>query len=191
MLEFDDLKFEEIGDLLRISIYSHFYTDIEKIDYKNKKNHKKILNLIRSKKRDLTYKLNGNKAIFIDEDSTLPLIGLQFLGIVDKGSEIIELKPITNCNADCSFCSVDEGPSSKKEIEFIVDKDYLVSQLNSLLNELLSPSEIAKHGFFETKQVNRLIHEHQTNIRDHSFRIWALVMFQIWYQTFMEKHHEI
>jgi uncharacterized Fe-S cluster-containing radical SAM superfamily enzyme len=84
-------------------------------------------------KKDLIYSINSNRAIFVDEDLGLPLIGLNFLGILDKGSEIIEIKPITGCNADCNFCSVDEGLSSRKKLDFVVDKDYLVSQLNDLL----------------------------------------------------------
>jgi uncharacterized Fe-S cluster-containing radical SAM superfamily enzyme len=72
--------------------------------------------------------------VFVDEDSEIPLIGLNFLGIVDKGSEILEIKPITNCNASCSFCSVNEGVDSNKEVDFVVDKEYLVEETKSLLS---------------------------------------------------------
>jgi len=72
------------------------------------------MRFFRKYKKDLVYALNGNKAIYVDEDIEMPLIGLNFLGIVDKGSEIIEIKPITNCNLACSFCSVDEGLDQEK-----------------------------------------------------------------------------
>ena len=64
----------------------------------------------------------------------LPLIGLNFLGILDKGSEILEIKPITGCNAGCNFCSVNEGFGTNKEIDFVVDKDYLVNETKVLLS---------------------------------------------------------
>ncbi|MFH1054363.1 MAG: radical SAM protein [Candidatus Woesearchaeota archaeon] len=152
MLNFNDLEFSDKEDKIRVTIYRMFYKEflkkdlIESIgDFKvkasriifgkkdNEMNEKKLMQFIRKFKKDLTYSLNGNRSIYVDEDLGMPMIGLNFLGIVDKGSEMIEVKPITNCNADCSFCSVNEGCSSKKQIDFVVDKEYLMKELNDLL----------------------------------------------------------
>ena len=71
---------------------------------------------------------------------------------------------------------------------FVLPKHvWLRRQLNPLLDEWLNPERLAKHGFFDSKAVQRLITEHQNQIRDHSFRIWALVVFQIWMHTFLEE----
>jgi uncharacterized protein len=152
MLKLNDISFLEQKDYVRVSVYSQFYVDIYKKDLKESlgeyiiKNNKltllkdsdntekKFLRFFSQYKRNLIYKLNNNKAIYIDEDSRLPLIGLNFIGIVDKGSDMLEVKPITNCNANCSFCSVDEGRSSKKVIDFVIDCDYLSDEVKSLLH---------------------------------------------------------
>ena len=156
MLRFQDLSFIELEKdkvkMLRVSLYKYLFREFArseivenaadysvkqgKIGFKGiseKAAEKKFMRFFGKHKKDLVYSLNGNKAIFVDEDMGLPMIGLNFLGIVDKGSEIIEVKPITGCNADCDFCSVDEGLSSRKKVDFVVEEDYLVSQLADLL----------------------------------------------------------
>lgn len=158
MLEFSDLTFSEANDKVRVTLYNLFYKEFSKEELKNEmlknesgnlkiqkgklsiasysddRTEKTFMRFFRKFKKDLIYLLNGNKAVYVDEDMSLPLIGLQFLGIVDKGSEMIEVKPITNCNAACIFCSVNEGINSDKKVDFVVDKEYLVQQLFSLLN---------------------------------------------------------
>ena len=77
--------------------------------------------------------ITGNKAVYIHQNSGIPLIGgLQF-GIVDRGTNIIELKPITGCNIDCVFCSVSSGKKIEKETEFVVEKNYLVQEAKKLI----------------------------------------------------------
>ena len=160
MLSIDDLKFQNIEKdgltYLRISIYKYFYHDILKNDFTNDvgefeiteektgnikfnvndedSSMKKLDRHVRSIKTKLTNSINGNDSYYFDDDLRLPLVGLNCIGILDKGSEMIEIKPLTGCNANCSFCSVDEGPSSKKKIDYIVDKDFLVNSLNDVLN---------------------------------------------------------
>tara|TARA_Y100000310_G_C20610640_1_gene777798 strand:+ start:277 stop:1413 length:1137 start_codon:yes stop_codon:yes gene_type:complete len=113
----------------RMTVCKYFYHEFDNVPT----NEKQKLRFFQQAKKNLTFSLNGNKAVYVDADSNLPLIGLNFLGIVDKGSEILEIKPITNCNASCSFCSVNEGADSNKEVDFVVDKDYLVTETKDLL----------------------------------------------------------
>ena len=97
---------------------------------------RKKLDFIFSKyQRTLKYKINNNPVILVGSDNPLPLLGLQFLGIIDKGSEMIEIKPITNCNMNCTFCSVDEGPDSRKQIDFVVEPEYLLEQFNFFMKQ--------------------------------------------------------
>ncbi len=70
--------------------------------------------------------------IKIDRQTGIPLIGSNAFGLIDRNTSIIEVKPITGCNLDCIFCSVDEGKSSKKVNDFVVDKDYLVEEFIEL-----------------------------------------------------------
>jgi len=152
MLKLDELNFEEQEENVRITIYNKFYTNISRDEIEEaignfkiedtkiiaeKKDidfiEKNLLRLFSKYKRELKSKITGKNTILIDEDSGIPLIGLNFIGIIDKGSEMIEIKPITNCNASCAFCSVNEGPNSKKENDFVVEKDYLVNETRLLL----------------------------------------------------------
>ena len=152
MLSWNDLSFEDKEEKVIVTLYKYFYKEFSKEEIEElgeceiKENklkikkldesasQKKFMRFFRKYKQDLLFKINGNKAIFVDEDIELPLIGLNFLGILDKGSEILEIKPITGCNAGCNFCSVNEGFGTNKEIDFVVDKDYLVNETKVLLS---------------------------------------------------------
>ncbi len=89
----------------------------------------------------LTNALTGNTATYIHQNSGIPLIGNVAFGIVYRNSSIIEIKPMTSCNLDCIYCSISEGLSSKKH-DFVVEKDYLLEELQKLLNFVNEPVEI-------------------------------------------------
>ena len=35
-----------------------------------------------------------NELIYVDENSEIPLFGIDFLGIIDRGTNVIEIKPL-------------------------------------------------------------------------------------------------
>jgi uncharacterized Fe-S cluster-containing radical SAM superfamily enzyme len=54
-------------------------------------------------------------------------------GIIDRETNLIQVRPITGCVLDCPFCSVDSGTSSKTRItDYIVDLDYMVEEVRRL-----------------------------------------------------------
>ena len=71
-------------------------------------------------------------------------MGTNYFGIVDRGTNIIEVKPITSCNISCIFCSVDEGPNSKRKSDFVVEKGYLVSEFKKIV-EFKKSNKIDAH----------------------------------------------
>ena len=85
--------------------------------------------------------INNNKAVYIHRNSQIPLIGNVSFGIVYRNSSLIEIKPITSCNLNCIYCSVGEGQSSNK-VDFVVEKDYLVEELQKLLEFVKEPVEV-------------------------------------------------
>jgi len=73
------------------------------------------------------------KLIRIPEDVELPLIGCIAFGLIDRGTNLIQVRPISGCNLNCIYCSVDEGPNSKTRISsFIVNPDYLIEWFKAL-----------------------------------------------------------
>jgi len=68
--------------------------------------------------------------IRVDQRSDIPLFGVDFLGIIDRGTNIIELKPITTCNLRCKYCFVSSGDY---ENNFIVDSNYLVEKVKEVV----------------------------------------------------------
>ncbi|NHJ04140.1 MAG: radical SAM protein [Candidatus Heimdallarchaeota archaeon] len=65
-----------------------------------------------------------------------PLIGSLYFGVIDRGTNLLQIRSITGCPLNCPFCSVDEGPASKSKInDFIVDPDYLIDTYNQVIEE--------------------------------------------------------
>jgi asparagine synthase (glutamine-hydrolysing) len=58
---------------------------------------------------------------------------------------------------------------------------WLNSGLNEILNRRLAPERLARHGYFDAERVRQLIAEHHRGVRDHTFRILSILMFQVWH----------
>ncbi len=90
---------------------------------------------------DNLFHINYNKpTVYIHKDSGIPLIGTNEFGIVDRGSNTIEIKPMTGCNFQCPFCSVDEGKNNKTH-DYIVDWEYLVEVAKDVARIKKNPVE--------------------------------------------------
>ncbi|MGV9173463.1 MAG: radical SAM protein [Promethearchaeia archaeon] len=68
--------------------------------------------------------------IYVDDSSQIPLFGIDFLGIIDRGTNILEIKPTTICNLNCRYCFVNAG---EYKTNFIVDLDYLLKNLRKVI----------------------------------------------------------
>ncbi|MCS7097155.1 MAG: radical SAM protein [Candidatus Methanomethylicia archaeon] len=67
------------------------------------------------------------EVIKIPSHIEMPLIGCIAFGIIDRGTNTIQIRPSTLCPLSCIFCSTDAGPKSMKRLcEFIVELDYLL-----------------------------------------------------------------
>ncbi len=60
-------------------------------------------------------------------------------------------------------------------------------ELRGLLEDVLSPASLARHGLFEPAFVARLLREHAAGRRDHRKRLFNLLMFQLWWSAFVGK----
>ncbi|MBY9019423.1 MAG: radical SAM protein [Candidatus Lokiarchaeota archaeon] len=72
----------------------------------------------------------NDKIQYIDKTSRIPLMGVDFLGVIDRGTNVIELKPLTLCNLQCKYCFVSSG---NYDNNFIVDSNYLIEKVLDLV----------------------------------------------------------
>ena len=161
-LVFKDLNFEKENGRIKVNFLKIFYSYLEETSLQNiapfeigknsiffhgiseNKARKKIEFLLLNSFRNLKNKLNNKPAVYIHQASGIPLIGTNYFGLVDRGTNIIEVKPITSCNMSCIFCSVDEGPLSRRKVDFVVEKDYLVNELKKIV-EFKASNNIDAH----------------------------------------------
>ena len=149
-LEFVDLKFQEEVNQVKVNFYRNYYFYIDKESLKSIGKFKINNNSIEfsgasegyARKRfdhilsegfdNLKNQLNNKRTIYIHQNSGIPLIGSIYFGIVDRGTNIIELRPSTGCNLNCTYCSVDEGKGSKKQVDYVVELEYLLNEFKAL-----------------------------------------------------------
>jgi len=69
-------------------------------------------------------RFHGRPIILVE---TLPLVGHIAFGIIDRGTNVLQVRPTTLCPLSCVFCSVDAGPRSRfRASEFVVERSHLV-----------------------------------------------------------------
>jgi len=74
--------------------------------------------------------ITGRRLIWIFSP---PIIGHTAFGLIDRGTNVIQVRPVSGCNLDCVFCSVDEGANSSSRMnDFVVDCDLLLSEFCKL-----------------------------------------------------------
>jgi len=147
-LEFQDLRFKEENNSIKIIFLKYFYTFIKKQELKkignfiidnnsiifskiSEKSAERKFNMLLLKAfENLKNIITGKKTIYIHKNSGIPLIGNISFGIIDRDTNLIELRPLTICNLDCIYCSVD---SSKRLIDYVVEKDYLVEEVKKII----------------------------------------------------------
>ncbi len=158
--EFNDIRFEEGNDKIKIIFLKHFYSFLRKddlskignfyigknfIEFKaSEKKSSKFNFLLEDSFKNLKNSM-GKPVTYVHKNSGIPLIGTGYFGIIDRGSNLIELKPVTGCNIDCIYCSVD---ANKRERDFVVEKEYLVQELKkvAIIKENLVEVHISAQG---------------------------------------------
>ncbi|MFH1589093.1 MAG: radical SAM protein [archaeon] len=156
-LELEDFEFREEDDRVKFIFekYYHFFVDksvLEKIgsfkvhrdfidfDVSEKTLNNKINMILKIGMDELTNVL-GKKTVFIHRGSGIPLLGTNEFGIVDRDTNIIEVKAHTLCNLDCIYCSVDAGRSSRKGVDFVVEHEFLLEEFDRVASPKKKPVE--------------------------------------------------
>jgi asparagine synthase (glutamine-hydrolysing) len=67
---------------------------------------------------------------------------------------------------------------------FVLPMDaWLAGELAPVMREILSPSAL-DHGLFDASTVNRYWSDHRSGLADHTYRLWTLAAFQLWYGSY-------
>ncbi len=148
-LTFNDLEFLEEKDKVKVVFLRIYYFYLLKEDLgkigklkikpheiefgcSEKKASNKFSMLLEKGFGELRSAIGGLKTVYVHRNSGIPLVGAGVFGLIDRNTNCIEVKPLTSCNLDCVFCSVDAGKSSRKVTDYIIEKDYLVEEFNKL-----------------------------------------------------------
>jgi asparagine synthase (glutamine-hydrolysing) len=64
--------------------------------------------------------------------------------------------------------------------------EWLKDRLNPLLHEMLTPARLHDQGIFNSDFVQQLIKEHETGAASHHKELWTLLVFQLWWDSFLQ-----
>lgn len=64
---------------------------------------------------------------------------------------------------------------------------WLRGDLRELMRDTLSAAQLRKRGIFNENEVERCIGEHLAGTHDHSTRLWLLLSYELWAQSFMDR----
>jgi len=65
-------------------------------------------------------------------------------------------------------------------------KHWLRGSLKPMMTDLLSPDKVRQRGYFNPECVSEWVEDHLDGVQNHSHRLWALMVFEIWNQHFMD-----
>ncbi len=76
---------------------------------------------------------------------------------------------------------------SRSKMGFGVPLDsWFRGELRPLLHDTLLDSRSLSRGYFKPESIRRLVEEHDTRRWDHSYRLWALLVFELWQRTWLD-----
>ncbi len=60
--------------------------------------------------------------------------------------------------------------------------------LREVVTDVLQSPRARQRGYFERAYVDTLIREHVRGIREHTFRLWQLLVFELWHRRYLDGH---
>jgi uncharacterized Fe-S cluster-containing radical SAM superfamily enzyme len=72
------------------------------------------------------------RSIF-EVSAQIPLVGCIAFGLIDRGTNLIQVRPTSTCPLSCVFCSTNAGPKSKmRQTEYVVPVDYITEEFEKI-----------------------------------------------------------
>jgi len=70
----------------------------------------------------------------VQVDCSIPIVGCIAFGCIDRGTNLIQVRPTSICPLSCIFCSTNAGPKSRiRQAEYLVELDHLVEGFRELV----------------------------------------------------------
>ncbi|MGR3173288.1 MAG: asparagine synthase (glutamine-hydrolyzing) [Candidatus Scalindua sp.] len=66
--------------------------------------------------------------------------------------------------------------------------DWLRNDLYEMAIELLNPMQVQKRGYFNCEYVTKLLNDHISRRADNTYRLWVLIMFELWHRIYIDNH---
>jgi hypothetical protein len=60
-------------------------------------------------------------------------------------------------------------------------------QLRDAFEDVLRSPRLRQRGYFDGREIDRLLAEHRSGKRDHELRLWQLFMFELWHRQYVDR----
>ena len=75
----------------------------------------------------------------------------------------------------------------RRKMGFAVPEgEWFRNELKGFLYEILLSKKSLQRGYFRPECVRKIVHLHTEGKKDYSFQLWSLLMFELWYQRFID-----
>jgi asparagine synthase (glutamine-hydrolysing) len=63
-------------------------------------------------------------------------------------------------------------------------KNWIRNELRPMMIDLLNENRIKQQDFFCAEYITKLVDEHLKGVENHSHKLWALMVFEMWYELY-------
>jgi asparagine synthase (glutamine-hydrolysing) len=63
---------------------------------------------------------------------------------------------------------------------------WLMGELRDMVHDTLAPGRVRDNGILDPDYISQMIRDHEGKRQDYSRNIWILLVFQLWYETYMK-----
>lgn len=65
--------------------------------------------------------------------------------------------------------------------------EWFKKELRTYATEVFQDPVTAQRGYFNVPYIQAMLDKHQTGLQDHSFQLWALLVFELWCREYLDK----
>jgi asparagine synthase (glutamine-hydrolysing) len=79
----------------------------------------------------------------------------------------------------------------KRGFEVPVGAWFRGAGLRELFSDVLLSTRTRQRGYFEPRFIERLVDEHVTGRREHTLRLWSLLVFELWHRQYIDSREPV